>query len=237
MSLNLTAETYIRNLDSRAMPRYSFGEAAAYLGLPESTIRAWFSGMPYGQAPNIRQYRPLLKPASGELLCFYDIASAHVLMSLKAKGVSPRDIRGIVQGLQNMYPHSAYPLLGRDFYLFGKDVVVKEVGKRLNLTRGGQMGFRAIMDKFLARIELDANMMPVRFSPLRTYRERGRGYIVIDPDFASGRPVIKGTGVAAEVIAKRKDSGDSIAYLAKDYRISRRAIEEAIKYFPKGKAA
>ena len=233
----LTAERYIRNLDSRAMPRYTFGEAGSYLGLPESTVRAWFSGMPYGQSPNVKRFKPLLKPASNDLLCFYDIASAHVLMSMKAKGVQPSDIRGIVSDLQNLCPGSPYPLLGRDFYMFGRDVVVKEVGKRLNLTRGGQMGFRSIMDRFLARIELDANMMPVRFSPLRTHRERGRGYIVIDPDFASGRPVVKGTGIAAEVIAKRKGSGESITYLAKDYRISRRAVEEAIKYFPKAKAA
>jgi hypothetical protein len=82
--------------------------------------------------------------------------------------------------------------------------VIKEVRKRLNLTRGGQMGFRSIIDKFLARIDLDANMMPARFSPLRTHRERGRGYIVIDPDYASGRPVIKGTGVAAEIPQQSK---------------------------------
>ena len=42
------AASFIRELDSRAMPRYSFGEAAAYLGLAESTIRSWFSGMRYG---------------------------------------------------------------------------------------------------------------------------------------------------------------------------------------------
>jgi uncharacterized protein (DUF433 family) len=236
-SLILTAETYIRNIDSRAMPRYSFGEAASYLGLAESTLRSWFAGMPYGSSPNVRISKPVLKPASKELLCFYDIASAHVLMAWKAKGVSPFDSREIVRTLENDYPLSPYPLLGRDFYLFGRDVVIKEVGKRLNLTRGGQLGFRTIMDKFLARIELDANMMPARFSPLRTHRERGRGYIVIDPDFASGRPVIKGTGIAAEVIAKRKGSGESVGYLAKDYRVSRRAVEEAIKYFPQRKAA
>jgi uncharacterized protein (DUF433 family) len=219
------------------MPRYAFGEAAAYLGLPESTMRSWFVGMPYGQSPNLRFFKPILKSAAKELLSFYDIASAHVLMSMKSKGVPPSDIRDIVQGLEVRYPNSQYPLLGKDFYLFGKDVVVKEVGRRLNLTRGGQMGFRSIMDKFLSRIELDANLMPARFSPLRTNKERGRGYIVIDPDYASGRPVIKGTGIAAEVIAKRKGSGESIAYLAKDYRLSRRAVEEAIKYFPQRKAA
>ena len=219
------------------MPRYAMSEAAYYLGLPESTIRAWFVGMPYGKYPNVKQFERVLEPAAKDLLSFYDIASAHVLMAFKAKGVSQSDVRDIVQGLQKEYPDFRYPMLGRNFFVFGRDIVIKQVGRRLNLSRNRQLGFRTVMDKFLARIELDANLMPVRFSPLHTQRERGKGYIVIDPDFASGRPVIKGTGIAAEVIAKRKGSGESEAYLARDYRISRRAVREAIKYFPQGKAA
>jgi uncharacterized protein (DUF433 family) len=234
---SLSAADFIRTLDARAMPRYTVGEAASYLGLPESTMRAWFVGMPYGTNPNVRKYEPILKPATNGLLSFYDIASAHVLMALKAKGVPQSDIRDVVQHLQREYPDSCYPLLGREFFLFGRDVVIKQVGSRLNLSRSRQLGLKAVMDKFLARVEVDANLMPVRFSPLYTHRERGKGYIVIDPDFASGRPVIRGTGIAAELIAKRKGSGESEAYIAKDYRISRRAVKEAIKYFPQGKAA
>jgi uncharacterized protein (DUF433 family) len=213
------------------MPRYSLGEAAGYLGLPESTIRSWFQGMPYGKAPNVRQFKRILEPAGKDLLSFYDIASAHVLMALKAKGVPPSDIREVVEELRKEFPGSPYPLLGRDFAMFGRDVVLRKVGALLNLTKSRQLGLRSIMNKFLARIEVDANLMPVRFSPLYTHRARGRGYIVIDPDFASGRPVIKGTGIPAEIIAKRKGSGESEARLAKDYRISLRAVKEAVKHF------
>lgn len=230
-------ERYLGGLDARAMPRYSHGEAARYLGLPESTIRAWFVGMPYGTQPNVRRYEPILNPAADDLLSFYDIASAHVLMALKAKGARPEDLRYIVGDLEREYPGSPYPLLGRNFYLFGRDVVIKKVGQRLNLSQNRQQGLKTIMDRFLARVEVDANLMPLRFAPLRTHRERSKGFIVIDPDYASGRPVVRGTGVAAEIIAKRKGSGESVAYLAKDYRISRRAVEEAVKYFPQRKAA
>jgi uncharacterized protein (DUF433 family) len=219
------------------MPRYSFGEAASYLGLPESTIRSWFVGMPYGSAPNIKRQKSILNPASKELLSFYDIASAHVLMALKTGGASLTELREVVRGLQLEYPDSQYPLLGRKFYMFGKDVVLKKMGILLNLTRSRQLGMKKVMNKFLARIELDANLMPVRFSPLRTHNERGKGYIVIDPDFAYGRPVIKGTGIAAEIIAKRKGSGESEARLAKDYRITIRAVKEAVKHFPQQRAA
>jgi uncharacterized protein (DUF433 family) len=156
---------------------------------------------------------------------------------MKAKGVSQDDLRAIVEGLGREYPGDPYPLLGRNFFLFGRDVVVKKLGTRLNLSRNRQLGIKAVMDKFLSRIEVDANLMPVRFSPLRHQRDRGNGYIIIDPDLAAGRPVVRGTGVPAEVIAKRKKSGESVGSLARDYHISRRAVEEAIKYFPTRKAA
>jgi uncharacterized protein (DUF433 family) len=60
---------------------------------------------------------------------------------------------------------------------------------------------------------------------------------VIDPQLSAGRPVIKGTGIAAEVISKRKKSGESLALLARDYRVSVGAIKEAVKYFETAKAA
>ena len=231
------AAIFIRDLDSRAMPRYSFAEAGAYLGLPESTIRSWFSGMTYGSGHKRKFFKPVLEPAEKDRLSFYDIASAHVLMALKAKGLRPSDMREVVEELRKEFPDSKYPMLGRTFEMFGRKVILRKARMLLNLSASRQIGLKAVMEKFLSRIELDGNLMPVRFSPLRTHKERGRGFIVIDPDFAYGRPIIKGTGIPAEIIAKRKGSGESEARLAKDYRISVRAVKEAVKHFPVRKAA
>jgi len=231
------AAMFIRDLDARAMPRYSFGEAGAYLGLAESTIRSWFCGMPYGKGHVKSFFPPVLKPAAKDRLSFYDIASAHVLMALKAKGLQPNHMREVVEELKKEFPDSPYPLIGREFSMFGPDVILRKAKTLLNLSESRQLGLKAVITKFLDRIELDANLMAVRFSPLRTQRARGRGFIVIDPQFAYGRPVVKGTGIPAEIIAKRKGSGESEALLARDYRITIRAVKEAVKYFPVQKAA
>ncbi len=228
-----SAETFLRSYDAREMPRYNVAQVAAYLLVPESTIRSWFYGTSYGKKPYTRRFCPILLPAGKDLLSFYDAASAHVLSALKAEGVPTEDIRAIVQELQAHVPGNRYPLLGRNFYLFGRNVVIKEVGKRINLSRGRQLGFRHIIDKFLRRLDLDENKMPVRFSPVIDPEKKTRPFIVIDPNLSGGRPVIKGTGISAEVIVERKNSGESIARLSKDYRLSRRAIEEAVKYFRK----
>ena len=235
----INAAEYFRTLDVRMMPRYTYGEASRYLGIPESTLRAWFVGMSYGKLPDQKWFTPFLTPASPDLLSFYDISSAHVLLAMKKKGVSQDDLRWVVEVLRyDRRFDTRYPLLGRSFYLFGRRIVVKQLGKRLTLSRHGvQFGLKQIIDRFLSRLETDENKMPIRLSPLRTLKERGKGYIVIDPNLAGGRPVVKGTGIAAEVIFKRKKSGESVTMLAKDYRISPRAVKEAIKYFPERKAA
>ena len=57
MPKRLSAAAFIEDIDS-AMPRYISSEAAAYLALPESTIRAWFFGMPYGDSSAGQTLRP-----------------------------------------------------------------------------------------------------------------------------------------------------------------------------------
>lgn len=232
------ADRFVRTFDARETPRYTTGEAARYLGIAESTLRSWFYGTVYGYRPDLRRFPPFLRPASRDLLSFYDIASAHVLMALKYKGVTSDELRVVVRSLQAEFPHSRYPLLGRDFYMFGRQVILKQLDELMNLTRSRQMGIKAIMARFLSRLDLDDDKMPLRFSPLKSPMSRGEGLIVIDPDLGYGKPVVKGTGISAEVIAKRRKSGESVSSLAHDYRLSRRAIEEAVKYFnDKSKAA
>src|SRR5438552_17387091 len=160
----ISAEDFFLSLDPRVMPRYGVNEAACYLGAPASTIRAWFFGMPYGRKNNRRWFAPVLTPASDDLLSFYDIASAHVLLAMKSQGVKSEDLRHVVNSLR-IDPRfdERYPLLGRTFWLFGRRVVTKELGKRLVHSRyGTQYGIRQVLDKFLSRLDLDRDKMPLR---------------------------------------------------------------------------
>ena len=84
----------------------------------------------------------ILRPAEKDHLSFYDVASAHVLMAFKAKGVPQSDLRIVVQQLQKEYPEALYPLLGRDFATFGKDVILRGIMRLFNLSRNRQMGLK-----------------------------------------------------------------------------------------------
>lgn len=95
-----------------------------------------------------------------------------------------------------------------------------------------------IVERYLNRIERDPKTkMPVRFAPLRSPSLRGHDIIVIDPNVSYGKPVIRGTRITAEFIAKRKQNGESVSALVKDYKLSRRVIQEAISYSSHKKAA
>src|SRR5438477_10606417 len=88
----ISAEEFFLSIDPRAMPRYTVNEAAVYLGAPVSTIRSWFYGMSYGKIKR-RWFAPFLTPASDDLLSFYDVASAHVLLAMKKNAIKSEDLR------------------------------------------------------------------------------------------------------------------------------------------------
>jgi uncharacterized protein (DUF433 family) len=51
----------------------------------------------------------------------------------------------------------------------------------------------------------------------------------MNPAVSFGRPVIAGTGIPVSSIYERYRAGDSVADLAKDFRLDTSAIEEAIR--------
>jgi uncharacterized protein (DUF433 family) len=237
----LAVESYIRSLDAREIPRYNLSEAARYLGMTETRLRNWFTGYYYPTGSGERRWaEPILKPAdaSSQSLSFYDIASAHVVLGFRGKKISLKAVREAIRYYVTEIDPQRYPLLSEDFYTFGKDIIIEKLGQHISLTKPGQLAISRIVERYLDRIERDPHTkMPVRFAPLRSPSLRGHDVIVIDPNVSYGKPVIRGTRITAEFIARRNQSGESVSALVKDYKLSRRVIEEAISYCSQKKAA
>jgi uncharacterized protein (DUF433 family) len=65
----------------------------------------------------------------------------------------------------------------------------------------------------------------------RTYAERRREYIEIDPDVKGGEPVIRGTRLTARAVLARLAGGDSVSDLAAEYPdVDAEAFEAAAVY-------
>jgi uncharacterized protein (DUF433 family) len=53
--------------------------------------------------------------------------------------------------------------------------------------------------------------------------------VVFDPEVSFGRLVLSGTGVPTEEIGDRFNAGETLDDLARDFRVDRKQIEEALR--------
>lgn len=206
------------------MPCYSVSEAAFYLRLPVSTLRAWVGRQ--------RGFEPLItlaqdKPPS---LSFVNLVEAYVLAAIRRKYIiSMRKVRRAIEYISEKF-HSEHPLADKEFETDGLHLFVREYGTLINITQEEQIELEEIVKQYLKRIERDPKGLPVRLYPFsRTGGPDEPRLIIIDPQIAFGRPVLTAKSIPVEVIAERYRAGESIADLMYDYDCTQKEIEEAIR--------
>jgi len=211
----------------RRTPAYPFVEAAHYLRLPKSTLRAWFLGQ--------TGFRPLIRldgtPTEG--LSFINLVEAHVLAAIRRVHRVP--LPKVRKSLSYVATHLKLerPLAKVEFQTDGVDLFVDHLGDLLNVTKEGQIEMQALMHAHLRRIERDPLGVPIKLypftrkdAPLEAIAPRP---VEIDPRIAFGRPVLAGRGVPTAILADRFKAGDTLSDLATDYDASTEAIEEALR--------
>lgn len=229
--------------ERRDIPRYGIKEAARCLGMSPATLNSWVNGRKYPTSTGIKFFAPLVELAAPGTLSFYNLVEAHILLSTRKKhNVEIPSIRRAIDYVRKEYP-SAHPLLTEHFLTDGKDLFVKKIEgasgleRTINVSNWGQLGLGPILDFYLRRIDRDDKGWPVKLFPIRMnwlgdLAQEPPKVVVIDPAVASGRPVVNGTGVMAEVIVGRFNTGEGIESIAEDYGLQVAQIEEAIRYAP-----
>ena len=216
--------------DFRELPAYTISEAARYLTVPATTVRYWSLGR--------GTYEPLITvpnaPNSPTLLSFLNLAELHVLAAIRRKHVvaMPKVRRAIQYLIENALVETdlRHPLLGREMQTDGLDLFTEQYGLLINISQAGQVAMREIVHAALRRIERDPKGVPVRLYPYtRAATDDAPTTVVIDPALSAGRPVIRGTGIATQLVAERYRAGESVNQLAQDYERDAAEIEEAIR--------
>jgi len=228
-------------LDRRDEPRYGIKEAARVLGMSSATLDSWVNGRKYPTNAGLRFFKPLIDLAAPGHLSFNNLVEAHILLSTRKKHcVEIPAIRRALDYVRKTYP-SPRPLLSETFLTDGKDLFVKKIlhatgeEQTINISSWGQLGLGPILDLYLRRIERDKSGWPARLFPIRMNWPGDLNVdpprvIVIDPEVSSGRPVVNGTGIMAEVIVGRFNTGEGIGSIADDYGLQVSQIEEVIRY-------
>lgn len=230
-------------IDRRDVPRYGIAEASRCLGMSVATLDSWVNGRKYPTSAGLKFFKPLIELASPGTLSFYNLVEAHILLSTRKKHkVEMPSIRRAIDYVRKTYP-STHPLLSESFLTDGKDLFIKKIERStgqeqtINVSSWGQLGLGPILDFYLRRIERDEKGWPVKLFPIRMnwpgdIKSDPPRVVVIDPAISSGRPVVNGTGVMAEVIVGRFNTGEGIESIADDYGLQVSQIEEVIRYAP-----
>lgn len=245
----MVAQTYSKNSkeekkafvfykeDPREIPVYTISQAARYLKIPEVTLKTWVKGREYPVDGGKKRkfFKPviLLPNPRSPRLSFVNLVEAHVLNGIRRiENIPFHKVRQAIAYLEKQYP-SKHPMADRLFQTDGVDLLIEDFDKLINISRGGQIEMREIVDKYMRRIDLD----PVKHQPIRLYpflrndhQEEEPLSVVIDPLVSFGRPTLVKTGIPTAVIAERFYAGDSTDDLARDYGIEREKIEEAVRY-------
>ena len=221
--------------DFRMVPNYSFGEAAHYLRVPVSTLRAWSQGQRGARVSVRPRFRPVISlPESGlARLSFTNLVEAHALSALRSK-LSLQRIRRALDFVKRELG-SEHPLAEYRFETDGVDLFLKNLwglspNELISASQAGQLSSRELLKAYLRRIEHDANGHAIRFYPFtHSLGADQPKRVVIDPRVSFGRPTLTGTGIPTAVIADRYKAGESVADLASDYSRTPDEIEEAIR--------
>jgi uncharacterized protein (DUF433 family) len=212
-------------IDPREVPAYTVGEAAHYLGVPKSTLRAWFAGQ--------REFRPVIRPADAQKLglSFTNLVEAYVLTAIRRqhKVALPTIRRGLDYLVRKL--GAKRPLLEQQFATNGVELFVDHLGHVINISRDGQLEMADLIRAYLERIDRDPRGLPIKLYPFmrkQAPREQPRT-VVIDPRVSFGRPVLAGTGIPTAVLAEQFKAGDPVPLLAKEYGADEEAVWDAIR--------
>jgi uncharacterized protein (DUF433 family) len=214
------------------LPLYGLSEAALYLRVPIKTLEYWAFGR--------GRVAPLISVARKHprAFSFMNLLECHMLASMRTLyDLRLPKIRRAVAHL-NKAPGFRHPLIEQPLYTNRVDVLIKEIGKFINVSRGGQLAIPEIVEAHLERVEYDKALGVFRFFPF--VRERSVNepkFIVIDPALGFGKPVIAGTGISTAVIASRFNARESMPDLAKEYGLEAKQVEEAIRWETRAVAA
>jgi uncharacterized protein (DUF433 family) len=217
--------------DPRDVPAYSVSEAAHYLCMPKTTVRAWVAGSSYKTKAGARRaFKQVLElPKRGvPLLSFFNLVEVHALRSLRiVHGVELPLIRSALDFVKKRFGWER-PLVHQGFMTDGVSLFVEQLGKVIDVAAQGQMVIRQVMSH-LERIEWEDSIAARLYPFTRLNVDNAPRNVFIDPRYSFGRPILTKSRVATAMIAERYKAGDSIDDLAQDYGCERLEIEEAVR--------
>jgi uncharacterized protein (DUF433 family) len=218
--------------DLREVPAYGIGEAAGYLRLPVSTLRAWLLGQRYRVGDTPKFFRPVIEIADSKQrqMSFINLAEAFVLAGIRREhGVPLQHVRKAVDYVRKLFK-SRRPLAEERFETDGIDLFVRRYGELVGVSQDGQTLMESMLRERLALVKHDPKGIPEKLVLFPAPKDKKHSAdVVIDPRISFGRPVLDGLGVRTSILFERFMAGENVPDLARDYDAPPEAIQNAIR--------
>lgn len=222
------AEKIYRGQDPRDIPLYSVAEAARYLRVSDMTLYSWLKPT-RSRFPSGDRYAPLVyRDPRVQRLSFWNLVEAYVVRTLRTRDRVP--LGTIRVAIDYAQAELGIQRLLIDDRIMGapEQVFIPELSRLVNLGRGGQLAMEKMLHQSLKRVVYEDHRA-VEFYPIVREAEDTR-LVAISAIRSFGKPVIASKCISTHAIAERYDSGEDKDFLAKDYGITDREVEEAIQY-------
>lgn len=211
--------TGMSSRSERPRGRYLADEAGRLAGVPGATIGQW------ARRGYIRSSHSSGRP---RLYCYQDVAEAMVVHELIVQGVGLRSIKTSVEELR-IRLDTAWPLQRADLLVPGRvspgrpgrAVVVQTGEEQVDVVSGHPV--LTGVDLVGVVSDLSRGGWAARTIPVQ--------HIEVDPDRLSGRPVIRGKRVPAELVAELGRTTRGVDTLKHDYGLTAPEIEDALRWW------
>jgi uncharacterized protein (DUF433 family) len=196
----------------------------------------WATGVRGYRRPvgvQVRSADPLIvPPKGGRWLSFANLVEAHTVSAFRAGGVSKKRTR---PALAYIVRESAieHPLASRHLLTDGAELFLRylrtehqrELVALLNVSRGGQVVFDEVVERYLRRVDWATDDYAERLWPAG--RDEG---VAIDPRRGFGQPIIARRGVRVEDVVDRLLAGEPRAVVADDFGLEPAEVEAAARF-------
>ena len=188
--------------------------------MPLAKLRAWVLGRGVAEALGHRG------TGKDRTFDFYTLIELFTIAQLRAHGLSWPTLRKARAELMERF-ESPHPFALEGLLIDGH-LLLKELGDEtlLELGSGGQTGFEKMIAPFCRRLDFDrTTKLASRFYPAGS-----QAGVVIDPQHAFGRPIIRGTNITTEALACLIRGGEKIEDVAQDFRLQPEQVENAWEF-------
>jgi uncharacterized protein (DUF433 family) len=209
------------------LPAYRFSDAARLAQTSATTIARWYRGY---SAPG-HQMAPVLPVGPEPRLSYLQLVEAALVADFRREGVRLERLRRAHEYLRETrgveYPFAQWDFRTDGVHVFADAEQVGGLadasGRLIATDMAGQLAWGEVIQHRLDQFDYEQGVA-VRWHP------RGRGNVVlVDPRIAFGAPIIATAGVPTSVLKQRVQGGETISYLADDYKITEAEVMAALE--------